>query len=178
MKTNAILAFILALNFTNLYALHLNKDTLKEVNLTPIIKSFKKIISNELNKNDCEKQVFIKAASLKVVDNMLKVELRTRIKRQYCTRRAKAKVFEKTGDILLYYSVEVKSDKVILKQVNLNPSTNAFEKHLSDVLSGNSKKIIKDTLHKIIFSKKNKLNDTIKYLSVELTSENKLEIKH
>ena len=141
---------LLLLIVSQLYADEAINNKQFETDLKPLIKSFKKQLSKQLNKNNCEKKVFIKKASLNTSNNLISVKLRTRIKRQYCTRRAKAKVFEKSGDLVYNFSIQILNNK--LKAVNDENTKNlkSFEKSFTDVLSTNSENKIADIIIKLI----------------------------
>jgi len=117
---------------------HQQKDTVKiirRIDLQPVTKSFRKYFSKQINLKTCEKKVFIKRASLDINDNSLLLTFMARINRQYCTRRAKQQVYEKTNSVS-YTLTPVIAESGLRFKVQAKSSNKAsYEKSLADVLS-------------------------------------------
>ena len=132
--------------------------TVQEINLTPTIKSFRKILARQLNKRDCEKKIFVKKAKLSTVKGLLVVDLQTRITRQYCTRRAKTQLYEKTSTVNYKYQVEIDGSGIALTEVGNNPGKASFLKSFKDVLEKDPAKRVAEILSNIINPQFDKIN--------------------
>ncbi len=135
-------------------ALGYNVKIVRDVDLNPIIKSFRKLISQKLNTNSCEKKVFIKSAKLAVKGESLVIDLRARLTRQYCTRRAKKQLYEKTNNLIytLLPAVSETAANFVVQSTKPHSSTNlaSFEKSFTDVEGMNIKHKISQALNAIL----------------------------
>lgn len=127
-----------------------NIKIIREIDLNPVIKSFRKLISKQLNKKTCEKKVFVKGAKLTVNGELLVIDIRARLTRQYCTRRAKLLVYEKTNGINYSLLPVVDETGIHFIVQNLSPNHTSFEKSFTEVEDMNIKKKINLALSNLL----------------------------
>ncbi len=154
------------------------------IEVDSVIKKFRKTISKQLNKKDCEKKIFIKKAKLSLDKESLEVNMRARITRQYCTRRAKTQVFEKTADVSYRYYFKTTQDIISLILENKKPEESSFEKSFRDVLESKPSKKIAEILTKVLIPDVSDIKqafgitDTLTYRNVTIhPAQNKLTIQ-
>lgn len=154
----------------------------RSIALQPIIKSFKKLLSKQLNKKECEKKIFVKSAKLQLADQGMKMSLRARLTRGYCTRRARQQVFEKTDGLKYKIHPVIKSNEIEFIDLNDDSNKASFEKSFTDVLSMNVKKKLNIVLNELFKSDIRHLNfsdesvdlNSIKFNSVRIDNESKM----
>ena len=144
----------------------------KEIPLNTVNKTFKKQLAKILNKRECEKKIFVKKAHISSDGKLLNVNLTTRITRQYCTRRAKKQLYEKTKSIRFGYLLSIDAGKVVLTESTNNDKQYTFERSLTDVIGKNSKKAVAEIVKNILGLN----NDTVNYQSIGLDSD-KITVK-
>jgi hypothetical protein len=118
----------------------------KEININDINKSFKKKLSNHLNKRECEKKIFVKKANLQIKEQKLVVDFTTRITRQYCTRRAKKRLYEKTKKIQYSYAFDLANAKFVFVETGNEKKQATFNHSLKDVIGRNAKTVMAEIL--------------------------------
>jgi hypothetical protein len=146
-----------------------NTLTVREIPLNTVNKTFKKDLSKKLNKKDCEKKTFVKKAHVSSDGKLLNVDLTPRITRQYCTRRAKKQIYEKTKSIRFSYLLTIDEGKVLLTESSNNAKQYAFERSLTDVIGVSSKKAVAEAVKEIL-GLNNDTNPQLHYQSIELDS--------
>ncbi len=152
-----------------------NQLMIKEIPLNQVNKTFKKQFAKRLNKNTCEKRIFIKSAQLKLKNGQLLVDFTARITRRYCTRRAKQKVYEKTKSIHYSYAIETQNGNIVLLETSNNLKQKKIEKALTDLIGKNSKKAVAEVV-KDILGLNNGANPQLHYQSIELGTD-KITVK-
>ena len=90
----------------------------------------------------------MKSASLKLKENALYIDLRARITRRYCTRRAKQQVYEKTKSLRFSFSPIVTHSGIKFIDEAPDKKQASFEKSFSDIVGTN----IKEKISHIIVS--------------------------
>ena len=161
-----VFSMVLANDSHNLVSEELNVMVTKEINLNELNHSFKKSFSKQLNKRECEKSIFVKKANLAVVNEKLIIDFTPRIKRQYCTRRAKTQLYEKTKNIQYSYIFDLMSGKFKFVDSGYDNKYEKFNRSLTDVIGKNSKKAIAKILLEIL-----NLDENSKYKSAQFNAD-------
>jgi hypothetical protein len=157
----------------------------RSIDLQVMIKSFKKMLAKQLNKDDCEKKVFIKSAKLEVEDQSLKLHVRARLNRLYCKRRARQQVYEKTDSLVYSLLPVVENNQIKFINAAIQKPKSDFEKSFSDVLDIDLSQKLSDALIQILAIDFSNLSfdmgieqKSIKFQSVSINqADNSLHIK-
>ena len=101
-----------------------------------------------------------------MVNEKLIIDFTTRIKRQYCTRRAKTQLYEKTKKIQYSYLFDLVTGKFKYIDMDNENKFEKFNRSLTDVIGKNSKKAIAKILLEIL-----NLDENSKYKSAQFNAD-------
>ncbi len=179
MKSHTLIALLLMTSLNLVFSKSFSTPNLlevREIPLNTVNKTFKKALSKKLNRKNCEKNIFIKKAQLSSDGTLLNIDFTTRIKRQYCTRRAKKQLYEKTKSIRFSYLLTIQEGKVLLVESSNNEKQYTFERSLTDVMGRNSKKVLAEVIKESLGLNTDP-NQQLHYQTIEIDSD-KITVKY
>lgn len=127
------------------------------IDLQNAFNQFPQMISDALYKRSCEERVAVKSASASIGNNKIHAHVQVWIEKRSCSKLGKFRLFEKTGDVRVSLTPEVRPNEIRLVADVTETGLSDFEEKLMDLIGIHPREKIKRHLDDLLKLKLNEL---------------------